>query len=341
MTNIFIDPYILAYPSEDDSPTSNELERYLENILSWRNLKDFHLTDIFTSKQASDILIEYNNYPYWDSLKATLTKTGLNEYYQPRDIIEVIEGLLQLRSIEEKLNLIDVLFDDVEIDPDDYLAQRPIVYTNEFKKILLLMSLDSHLNLDYDNLLISRDVEQKKISVKGEIHFCEFSEEKNVLVFPLLIESNCTLCSHISELLLNICPSSLWRKSKNMGDYKEILNIFINQRLIKMGQDVDNIPRWKIGEKFIDSCRSLGFLHQESKINSLFRACADTILSHNLNSTHALRINEGGSSPQVTRSEDKAWRRDIDYEYHLHYWQTIDGPELASVVVHNDMVIPA
>lgn len=169
--------------------------------------------DVYKQK-ASDILIEYNNYPYWDNLKATLIKTGLNEFYQARDIIDVVDGLLQLRSIEEKLDLIDVLFDDVEVAPDDYLEPRPTVYTDEFKRILVLMALDSHLNLENDNLLISRDIEHNRISVKSEIQVCEFNDEKNALSFPLLLERDFTSCIHISDLLLNISPIILWKNQK-------------------------------------------------------------------------------------------------------------------------------
>jgi hypothetical protein len=41
------------------------------------------------------------------------------------------------------------------------------------------------------------------------------------------------------------------------------------------------------------------------------------------------------------RGRDKAQRRDIDYEFHLHYWECANGTiELASVVHHNDFSIP-
>jgi hypothetical protein len=41
------------------------------------------------------------------------------------------------------------------------------------------------------------------------------------------------------------------------------------------------------------------------------------------------------------RGSDKAQRRDIDYEFHLHYWEIAnDVIELASVVHHNDFSIP-
>jgi hypothetical protein len=41
------------------------------------------------------------------------------------------------------------------------------------------------------------------------------------------------------------------------------------------------------------------------------------------------------------RDQDKAWRRDIDSKYRLHYWECADGTiEFASVGAHNMFVIP-
>ena len=63
----------------------------------------------------------------------------------------------------------------------------------------------------------------------------------------------------------------------------------------------------------------------------------------NLAATHALREGQGGGSPQRRRSTDgaTAWRRDVDYEYHLHYWECPGGiVELASMGPHNDFSIP-
>jgi hypothetical protein len=60
-----------------------------------------------------------------------------------------------------------------------------------------------------------------------------------------------------------------------------------------------------------------------------------------LAAVHALRAGKGGNNPKWTRGKDNAQRRDIDTEFHLHYWKCADGTiELASVVRHNDFSIP-
>ena len=59
----------------------------------------------------------------------------------------------------------------------------------------------------------------------------------------------------------------------------------------------------------------------------------------NNNATHWIRTSTGGNASQLKRGNDAAWRRDIDHEYHLHYWITIDGFEFSVVVHHNDFSI--
>ncbi|PJN50198.1 hypothetical protein PAEVO_52420 [Paenibacillus sp. GM2FR] len=342
MNCIFIDPYTLAYPSDYEKISINEFENYLDNILLWRQLKDVPLSNVVISKQTSDILMDHNNYPYWDSLKNALLKTGLSTFYQPRDIIGVIEGFLQQPSFDETFNLVDILVDNVAIFPNDHLERRPPMYSEEYKKIVIVLSLmNITLNKGKQSYFVTRD-SIKEIMVQGEIHECEFTNDESFdLEYPIKIDDTVYSYTHLSELITNINVVKSWENATTITEYYELMNLFIKQRLISSNLDISEIPNWRFGHHFLDTCRELGFYHEESKIKTLLRSCADTILNQNLTNTHALRKDESGNSPQVTREKDKAWRRDIDYEYHLHYWQTSNGPELAAVVVHNNMDIPA
>ena len=92
---------------------------------------------------------------------------------------------------------------------------------------------------------------------------------------------------------------------------------------------------------FFETVQNLGFLRTEQKAKKLLRACAEVVFRQSLRATHHLRERAEATSPQKRRDNgDLAWRRDIDHQYHLHYWETSNGPEFASVVVHNDMTIP-
>ncbi|MDM8525771.1 hypothetical protein QUF80_20560 [Desulfococcaceae bacterium HSG8] len=84
-------------------------------------------------------------------------------------------------------------------------------------------------------------------------------------------------------------------------------------------------------------------MNKDKEIAKLLRALAEVILNENLQATHPLRLGKGGGDPQRVREQDgaKAWRRDIDRKFHLHYWQTSDEIEFAwSAYPHDDYYIP-
>jgi hypothetical protein len=76
-------------------------------------------------------------------------------------------------------------------------------------------------------------------------------------------------------------------------------------------------------------------------VGRTLRCLSETIDEQNMRAVHAKRTGSGGGDPQELRDQNKAWRRDIDREYHLHYWECDDGTiEFASVGPHNMFDIP-
>ncbi|OXL85846.1 hypothetical protein BCV73_24285 [Paenibacillus sp. SSG-1] len=343
MTNIYLDSYLLAYPSsKNESVTIEDFEEYLENLLSWRELRDVNWSDILIPKNTPNILMQYNNYPHWDDLKISLSQTGLNQIYQPKDIIELVDNFLHLKTIEDAIGINDILFDNVATSVDENVGQRPATYLHELNRVLMLISLNKYLfPSQNENYLITRNIGNSLVEVNGEIHDCEFVNEGLINSFPLTINGEIISCATLKDIILNIDPVNMWKNSRSIAGYIDALFIHVYQRMCFTGLDPENMPNWSFGKEFIETCREHGFLNNETKIRTLLRTCTDTILEVDLPATHALRTGSGGDNPQRKRGEDKAWRRDVDYEYHLHYWQTGRGHELASVVVHNDMSIPA
>lgn len=54
------------------------------------------------------------------------------------------------------------------------------------------------------------------------------------------------------------------------------------------------------------------------------RAITEEILHINMKDIHELREKKGGNSNQLKNNDHSVWRRDLDYEYHLHYWRKGD-----------------
>lgn len=94
-----------------------------------------------------------------------------------------------------------------------------------------------------------------------------------------------------------------------------------------------------VGVEFISSARALGFMHNPQKIERLLRVCGDLVSGRNLANSHWLRVGRGANDAQRVRGEWRAWRHDIDDEFHLQYWRLGNRIELANVVVHNDFNI--
>ena len=107
------------------------------------------------------------------------------------------------------------------------------------------------------------------------------------------------------------------------------------------GPEWNDISGLRIGHRFHETVKELCTNQASSFPARVLRAITETLDEVNLSSVHALRTGTGGGDPQRMRGRDKAMRRDINHEFHLHYWQCNDGSvEIASVVTHNDFSIP-
>src|SRR5258708_1185251 len=107
--------------------------------------------------------------------------------------------------------------------------------------------------------------------------------------------------------------------------------------------DWDDAPAIRFGSRFVENAEQVCQANPDDLVPKLLRSIVETVEKLKMPAVHALRENPGGGAPQRERSADgaTAWRRDIDYEHHLHYWQCPDGvPELASMGPHNDFSIP-
>ncbi|MEH7275209.1 hypothetical protein [Neobacillus vireti] len=328
MTSIVIDPYTLAYPTEKDT---TKFEDYIDRILDIKKISKINNFKLFVSRETSKILFKENNYPNWDILKNTLIEIGLSEFIQPRDIMSTIEGLLKLAVIEEFVGIEEVLYEKLIYD-QSFLDGRGESYKDELEKLFILILLN--LNLEGNkNLLAS--IKDTSFDVEGRLLEVESSGDV-LITLPDEIKGEITSFSNMEGLLTGLDPVELWRNSHTIEEYKNSLNIYIFQRT----GDFPANQEWIFGDVFFEKARNSGHLHEIPKIKSLLKSLSETILGENLPSRHALRTGEGGNNPQVTRGRDKAWRRDIDYEYHMHYWQDRHKIEFASLGVHNDMRIP-
>jgi hypothetical protein len=329
MTDIVIDPFVLAYPIVNKD--SNNFEEYIFRILDIKEIMDLKNVKLLISKNTSEILVRENNYPDWNDLKEALTNFGLKEIIQPKDVLATVQGILKSSEIEELTGLKEILFDHLEYD-SEILNDRNQAYKEEMERLFLLFIVNQNM---YGRCLMA-STNERKIFIKGTIIDGDFYNE-SILTLPDEFEGEINTFSSIEKMFELLDPIYLWGKSTTKEQYIDSLNIYLYQRIGKFFDE----SNWTFGDVFFEKARRCGFLHEPSKIKSLLKSIADTLLEENLSSTHALRAGVGPSEPQLTRGSEKAWRKDIDYEYHLHYWHSSNSYEFASLGVHNDMYIPS
>jgi hypothetical protein len=343
MYHLYLDPILFACPPSTEGQKG--FDSFLRGILLLRDLKEDGWAQLFTTTTTSDALFEAGMYPLQNSLFSAIQSFATEddkEVIQARDIVEIVNSLLQkVPTLESYLGVDALLFDELVTFPALDLSERPNSLKHCFEDILsfcvLIADLKSQPN--EKQILVSRNLNSppRKVSVEGEILELEGLLK---LALPYEIVGECWLCQSWDDMHSCLDPNELWI-TEPLGTFqRQALSTHAARLLKESGDGTTTVQNWNFGPKFFTTAGALGFLHSSQKAKTVLRACAETILRLNLQFTHPLRIGHGPNDPQKMRGKDKAWRRDIDYEFHLHYWETPLGIEFGSVVIHNDFTIP-
>lgn len=336
MASLFIDPFILACPRENCS--EQDFNDFVNRLIDWQELKDCDWTDIYISKRSTEILFQENRYPLWGHLQKIIDLFGI-DYIQPKDVVNLVDAFLdKFQKIEETLKINDALFDPYETEPK--IVRDSIRFQEILCETLAFMSLKCHLyEEESKNQILISNTEVKMIGIKTTIVLLDIAE-KNRLQVGHFIDSKFTCCSSLEELTLCINTVLLWKKCATVNAFNKVVSVHTLMRASLTGikrnsQDLN----FKFLKNFLTTVGTLHFDKEEGKITRLLNAISDVLLDVNLPSTHALRLNKGGNSVQIEIGGFKAFRKDIDYEYHLHYWKNGGKISFSKVVVHNDFSI--
>jgi hypothetical protein len=342
----YLDAFVLACPRPESGLSS--FQNYIENLISWSELRQSEWVPIYISRNASESLAQANAYPPYPDLKRTIDALGIR-HIQPKDVIDLINGfLLKSRIVEDELGIDDLLFDNFNSVPAVLFKDRQEPFPHHFQLLSVLLAMHRHFITDITNqiLITCRGDEHVGTSTINAVVTDLLKKHSDVIPdncpAPLPIEVQFFLCRCLHTMHSNLEPCNTWSNADCEYALKKAIEIYVYQSTFRSGpyQCPIDYSSFSIGNHFIPSCMRLGFFEDYPKIKMLLRACAETILDTNNSSTHWIRKNAGGNSAQLKRGNDSAWRRDIDYEYHLHYWSTNAGPELSVVVEHNDFSIP-
>ncbi len=345
MPSVTIDAGVLAAPPEDAAP--DVVYHYVETLLDWPRLLVQSRVAIYMSQRAPESLFEDGLYPLRDALRQLFASKGIREY-DANTVAQVVDRLLQLTpTFEAFFRLSDVLAESVSTDPDILaFATGESMSSDLARCVVLIAILREHCRKSVpDHSLILRRTEKPLVKVKALIHDLEHDREDlfGLPSPPEFFEGTVLVCDSFRGLINNLDDAIILDTATDEIGMDVAVRIALYKSRLVRGLE----PEWEdIGpvaysDAFFSSLKRCCTSQPASFARRALRAIVETMDGLNLSAVHALRTGKGGGDSQRTRGEDKAWRRDIDYEYHLHYWECDDGTlEMASVVAHNDFSIP-
>lgn len=345
MLDVTIDAGVIAVPSPVSS--TDQLHDYVDTLLDWSKLLDEPWVAIHISRGAAEALFEDNLYPLRDQLKALFSHHGIVEY-DVNTVARVADRLLALTpSFETYYRVKDVLADSLDTNPDIIkLTTHNGLQSDLARCVLLIAILRKHCRQPLaGHSLILRSAPDALVKVRAQVH--EIEHERDDLPAlpspPDYFEGDVLVCDDFKGLVKCLDENAILKEARDTLGVDLAIKLAVFKEALAKSQEPDwtDTKTPTIGNHFLETCQECCRDHGGGLAPSILRAIIETMRNRSMAAVHALRTGKGGADPQRMRGSDKAQRRDIDYEFHLHYWECANGTiELASIVHHNDFSIP-
>ncbi len=286
-------------------------------------------------------------YPLRKQLEELFNAHGIVEY-SVNDVVRIVNQLLNITpSFETYYRVRDVLSERLETDPEVIrLTTYEGLQSDLARCILLIAILRKHCSQPLGgHSLILREAPKQVIQVRAQVHILEH-ERDDIPTLPSppeFFDGDVLVCDDFRGLVECLDETAILTSASDHFGIELAIRLGLFKYAIAQGEE----PEWgeaafpTIGAKFQGTCQQCCANQGASLPGRILRSIIKTIRGQNLSAVHALRTGSGGNDPQRMRGSDKAQRRDIDQEFHLHYWDCSDGTiELAKVAYHNDFSIP-
>ena len=342
--SVTIDAGVLAVPSI--STTSKDAHHYVDTILDWSKYLDERWVDIYMSEHTTDALIEDDLYPFPDQLRKFLNTE--ETAYAVNDVFSVVDRLLRLTpDFETYFKVRYVLAEQVMTDPDILVLNSSAnLQSNLTQCVVLIAILRGYCKSPIsEHFLILRRAPSQIVQVQALVHELEHdrTDLNKIPKFPKLFEGDISVCDDFRGLIECLDESEIFRNATDNFGIEIAIRIALYKSRIESQEEPEwkEIPNLRIGRLFHQTAKDICSGQANPFCKQVLRAIVETLEKTNLSAVHALRTGPGGNDPQRMRGKDKAQRRDIDRDYHLHYWQC-EGRmiELASIGPHDNFSIP-
>ena len=345
---VYLDPSVFVCPTPSDPIDEYvaKLEQYIETLGSLRDRLKSSLFRLLTSRDTAGLLLVANCYPVYPSLRDGLQRAGLGEIYQPGDVVRLVDQLLrEANPIEDTVGVNAVIADPLNVTtPMEYVGDGAQRELQDYH--YLTLAIGFYLGTLRPDLIWAvgrtksangRAAESSTmIKVVGTIRDIELSDEEATVSIPLTIEVFIPCGASCKQLCIGL---DLHKLSQDLTESSlvELITVALSQ---SPNADTSRSKlNWTVGSSFYESVVKLNLQNNPAIFRALLAACTSTICATEMSKTHALRTGPGGNNPQIKKDGACAWRRDIDREFHLHYWSRGESYEFASCVVHNNFSI--
>ena len=321
----------------------------VENLLAWAGLLDEDWVTVLTSKRAGEALVSDDLYPARDGLTELFDSHGVVEY-SANDVMHVVERLVWMApSFEEYCKVDYLLLDEggVATQPNVLeVTAGPYLRAELARCMATVAVLQRYCGVGGREYVIAlREAPQDIVEVGARIYEWDHSRpELEDVEMPAIVEGEVATCDDIHGLIDSCDECALLEGADDDNSVDFALRVGVFKARRARGDDPDwwGTGRWEIGRRFRERVRRCSRGTGHDFLRKLSRAASEAVDGVNGRDEHALRTGRSGNNPQQRRQRDgaRAWRRDIDDEYRLHYWRIEGGViELSWVGPHNDYFI--
>lgn len=346
MLSVTVETAIFAPPPINSS--ADLVRRFIETLLEWKEAIDDQRVQVYTSKFAPDVLMTCDLYPMRPQLRAVLAEADVFEY-DANTVAVLAESIMNRSSkIEDTLGISYVLPSDLTLNPDIFVDYAPLQLREDANRCAIVLSLANRFA--NEPMLRSHAIAIRSVNVATAVQVrCLIDDIEHTRhdlgglpMAPDYFEGSILVCSTFHHLIMALDETEILRGAVDERTVAAAIRIGLYKRYISQGNALrwQNLPAFLMGTEFFNSLRRHQVMSGSGLADRLIRAILETICHERLDAAHALRLGRGANDAQRQRGGDLAWRRDIDHEFHLHYWECTTGTaELALLVVHNDFSI--
>lgn len=311
----------------------SDVVKYVTDLLTWRKLLHGRCGEVLISARLSESLLLDGLYPLRPHLQQLLA-AGHSPEYDANTIAQLAESFLRnTETLQSRFGVGECLVEEVEIDPELRDGRFPTCSTDLEHSVVVMAKLaQDATNKRSVGVADSRLRAVAEAHIRAVVHVLESDDPSLRIERQAQLDASIPACCNAEELIQRSDPVMIWLNATRDEQIVVAINVAIEQSRAAGSRSAISRP-FRLGRDFT---LTTALARTPTNARKLLRAIVETCDKTSLANTHHLRTGRGPNEPQVTRGDDGAWRRDVDDELHLHYWECADGcVELANIVVHN------